>query len=84
MSLKGFQPDMTILLDMSVEEGMARTRLRGAPIVLKTEKIEFYERIRDAYLQRAKQDSQRIHIIDAAPDIETVQRSLKTLLQSHC
>ncbi|TQV87393.1 dTMP kinase [Aliikangiella coralliicola] len=80
-SLNGFGPDMTILLDMSVEDGMTRTRSRGAPDRFETEKMAFYEKIRKAYLQRARQDSERIHIVDASPDIETVQRSLKQLLQ---
>jgi dTMP kinase len=80
-SLAGFKPDLTLLLDMSVEEGMARTRLRGAPDRFETEKMDFYQKIREAYLLRAKQDSERIHIIDAAPEIEQVQRSLRALLQ---
>jgi len=83
-SLGDFSPDLTILLDMSVEAGMERTRLRGAPDRFETEKLEFYERIRAAYLKRAKQFTQRIHIIDAAPEVETVQRSLKALLQETC
>lgn len=80
-TLQGFSPDMTILLDMSVEEGMARTRLRGKPDRFETEKTEFYQRIREAYLRRASQFGDRIHIVDAAPDLPQVQRSIKTLLQ---
>lgn len=82
--LAGFKPDLTILLDMSVEEGMARTRLRGTPDRFETEKMSFYEKIREAYLQRARQESERIHIIDAAPSIEQVQRSIRALLQEKC
>jgi len=83
-SLAGFKPDMTILLDMSVEEGMARTRLRGKPDRFETEKMDFYQKIRDAYLERARQDSDRIHTLDAAPAIDEVQRSLRVLLQENC
>lgn len=83
-SLSGFKPDLTILLDMSVEEGMARTRLRGAPDRFESEKMDFYQSIREAYLLRAKQDSKRMHVIDAAPSIEQVQRSLRALLQEKC
>jgi dTMP kinase len=83
-SLSGFKPDMTILLDMPVEEGMARTRLRGAPDRFETEKMDFYQKIRAAYLQRAKQEPSRMHVIDAAPKVEQVQRSLRALLQEHC
>ncbi len=83
-SLAGFKPDLTILLDMSVEEGMARTRLRGSPDRFETEKMSFYQKIRTAYLERANQDSNRICIVDAAPSIEQVQRSLRSLLQEKC
>ncbi len=83
-SMQGFVPDLTILLDMSVDEGMARTRLRGAPDRFESEQIDFYQRIRDAYLQRAKSEPQRICVIDAAPDIELVQKSIKSLLQEKC
>lgn len=80
-SLDGFKPDLTILLDMPVEDGMERTRLRGAPDRFESEKMEFYQKIREAYLQRAKQDPERIHVIDAAPEIEQVQLSIRSLLQ---
>lgn len=83
-SLAGFKPDLTILLDMSVEEGMARTRLRGTPDRFESEKMCFYQKIRKAYLQRAKQEPERISLIDAAPEIEQVQFSLRTLLQQFC
>ncbi|WP_444998556.1 dTMP kinase [Aliikangiella sp. IMCC44359] len=83
-TLGNFKPDLTILLDMSVEEGMARTRLRGKPDRFETEKMAFYENVRNAYLQRAKQEPNRIHLIDAAPDISSVQRALRSLLQETC
>lgn len=82
--LDGFKPDLTILLDMPVEEGMARTRLRGAPDRFETEKMNFYENIREAYLQRARQDPERIHVINASGSIEQVQRSLRALMQEKC
>ena len=83
-SLEGFEPDLTILLDMSVEEGMARTRLRGKPDRFESEKIDFYEKIRAAYLARAKQFSERMKVVDAAPDIKGVQQSIKNVLEAFC
>ncbi len=80
-ALSGFTPDLTLLLDMSVEEGMARTRLRGAPDRFESEKMDFYQKIRNAYLQRAKQEPGRIHIINAAPEIEKVQSAIRLLLR---
>lgn len=83
-SLGEFKPDLTILLDMPVEAGMARTRLRGSPDRFESEKIEFYQLIRDAYLRRASQEPQRIKVIDAAPAIDQVQSQLRALIQENC
>jgi len=82
--LGDFKPDLTLLLDMSVEEGIARTKKRGKADRFETEKMAFYERIRAAYLKRAEDDPERIIIVDATPDIATVQSSLKTILQQRC
>lgn len=83
-SLGDFKPDLTILLDMSVEEGMERTRLRGSPDRFETEKLQFFEKIRRAYLDRANSEPSRIKIIDASPSIEDVQKSLRSLVQEYC
>lgn len=83
-SLGQFKPDLTILLDMSVEEGMARTQLRGEADRFEIEKTCFYEKIRQAYLQRAEQEPERIFVINAAPSVEQVQQSLKQLLSEKC
>lgn len=82
--LNGFKPDLTLLLDMSVEEGIARTKKRGKADRFETEKMGFYEKIRQAYLQRAEQDPERMFVIDAAPEISKVQASLKSVLQRAC
>ena len=83
-SLGNFKPDLTLLLDMSVKEGMARTRLRGSPDRFETEHLQFFELIRSAYLRRAQQEPERIKIIDASPEVELVQRALRAELQASC
>lgn len=82
--LNGFKPDLTILLDMPVEEGMARTRLRGKPDRFESEKMAFYEQVREAYLRRASLEPERIHLVNAAPAVEEVQKQLGQLLQGYC
>jgi dTMP kinase len=76
-SMGDFLPDITLLLDMSVEEGMARTRLRGDSDRFEDEKITFFQTIRKAYLKRAEKSNGRIRIIDAAPSSELVQKAIK-------
>jgi len=80
--LQGFKPDLTLLLDMSVEEGISRTKKRGAADRFEIEEMAFYQRIRAAYLKRAKNEPERICLIDAAPSIEIVQKSLQKALQN--
>ncbi|MFK8078375.1 MAG: dTMP kinase [Granulosicoccus sp.] len=72
------EPDLTLLLDMSVEAGLARMAARGKPDRIESEALEFFERARAAYLQRAAEDPSRVVIIDASRSVEAVQASVKT------
>ena len=59
-------PARTLLLDVPVDTGLARTRLRaGAPDRFEAERPAFFERVRSAYLQRAAADPRRIRVINA-------------------
>ena len=82
--LKGFAPDLTLLLDMSVEVGIERTKKRGEADRFEVEKMEFYQKIRKAYLQRAEKEPNRICIVDASPSVETVQATLTKVLNVRC
>lgn len=75
------QPDMTLLFDIPVDLGLARTQNRSSgKDRIEHEKIEFFERVRQVYLERAKQDPNRIKIIDASQSIENVQMQIRTEL----
>lgn len=80
MVLKGLQPDLTLLLDLPVEVGMARARARAALDRFEQEKIVFFERVRERYLARASSSAGRIQIIDAQPTLEVVQNQILTAL----
>ena len=59
-------PARTLLLDVSVETGLERARQRaGAPDRFEAERPAFFERVRNAYLQRAAADPGRIRVINA-------------------
>ncbi len=74
------RPDLTLLLDLPVEVGMARAGQRGALDRFEREQRDFFERVRAAYLARAAQEPQRFRIIDAAQDIAAVQRQIDAAL----
>lgn len=59
-------PARTLLLDLPVEDGLARARLRAvAADRFETEQRSFFERVRAGYLQRAREHAQRIRLVDA-------------------
>ena len=70
-------PDLTLLLDLPAELGMLRTEKRGVKKDrIEQEKIDFFERVRQVYLKRAKENSDRIKIIDASQPLLDVQKQI--------
>ncbi|HEX3505520.1 MAG TPA: dTMP kinase [Xanthobacteraceae bacterium] len=70
-------PDLTIMLDIPVEVGMARARKRRgttAPDRFEAEDLEFHKKLREAYLAIAAEEPQRCVVIDASAGRETVAR----------
>lgn len=74
------RPDATLLLDLPVEVGMQRAGARGEFDRFEREKLEFFERVRSAYLGLARENPGRYQIIDAEPPLEIVQDSIKHVL----
>ncbi len=70
------RPDMTLLLDLPVEIGLRRASQRSTPDRIEQEKVAFFERVRQAYLQRAQQDPSRIKVIDASRPLTDVQQQI--------
>lgn len=79
-----FRPNLTLLLDMPVAVGQARIQGRGAPDRFETEEIAFFERVRMAYLQRAKSEPERIKVVDASLDLASVQAQIAAHLRRLC
>ena len=66
LTLHGVMPNLTIVLDISVEEGLARmARRRGAPDRFESQDIAQHERIRKAFLDIAEEEPGRCVVIDA-------------------
>ncbi len=74
------QPDLTLLLDMPVEAGMQRAASRGNLDRIEREALAFFERARQAYLQRASNDPDRIKVIDASLSLDEVQAVISASL----
>ena len=78
----GLTPDLTVLLDATVELGLRRAGARQAPAAdrFEAERLEFFERVRDAYLERARLEPERIRIVDAAGTIDEVEAAVRSAL----
>ena len=73
-------PDMTLLLDLPIAEGLKRAGQRSAPDRFEQEKQAFFERVRARYLEMASQAPARYRIIDASGSIDEVQSRIRTVL----
>ncbi len=79
-----YRPDLTFLLDIEPEIGLARARARNHGRIenedrFEAEDLEFYNRVREGYLELASED-ERIQLLYADRSIETVHRHVLTLL----
>ena len=60
------RPDRVIVLDLSPEEGARRVARRGSPDRFERETMDFFQRVRDVYLSRAREAPDRYRVVDAA------------------
>lgn len=81
-SIGDLVPDKTLLLDVSLDISMQRVAQRGNKDRFENEKIEFYTKVRKGYLEIAKQNPQRVCVINAQQPIENVQTDIQTYLSS--
>ena len=79
-ALSGFKPDLTLLLDLSVETGLARAKARGEADRFEIETVNFFQNARDVFLKIAQDEPDRVKIINAEQKLETVQSSILKIL----
>jgi dTMP kinase len=76
------RPDMTIYLDLPVETGLKRARERGELDRFERENLQFFENVRQAYLDRSRQLSNIYRVIDAGQTIDEVEHQVKQALDA--
>jgi dTMP kinase len=79
------QPDLSLLFDL--DAATARRRLSNMGNALdrfEREQLEFFQRVRDAYLRRARECAGRFCVIDAGLDIATIQKILEDKIATYC
>lgn len=75
------QPDLTMLLDLPEELGLKRASRRSESDRFECESLEFFSRVRQAYLDRAAASEGRFAVIDAAQGVEQVWSQIEAVLQ---
>jgi dTMP kinase len=76
------RPDLTILLDASLEVSETRRQERGQTDRFELEQIEFFRRVRTKYLEIADREPDRVALIDAAEPLAAVQGELIKVLDT--
>ena len=76
------QPDLTFYLDLDPEKGFLRVKNRVKDRIEK-ESLEFHQKIRKAYLNIAKQEPYRFHVLDASCSSDEVYAQAHKIIASH-
>ncbi len=77
------RPDLTILLNAPVTMALTRARDRSKPDRIEVEQAEFFERVQQTYLNRAKHYPQQYRIVDASLALPEVEAQLATIIDQH-
>jgi dTMP kinase len=78
---RGFQPDLTLLFDVPPEVAESRRSAARTADRFEREADSFFNRVRNAYLDRARAEPARIRVLDASQTIEALQAEIGPLLQ---
>jgi dTMP kinase len=82
---RDLHPDLTLLLDAPLDLTSARAQRRNSDAGMvdrfELEQRAFFERVRDAYLARARAFPERIAVIDASGSMESVTTALRTTIE---
>lgn len=76
------RPDLTIVLDVPVEVGLARAGRRSAPDRFEREQLAFHEAVRAAYRTIAAREPGRVQVVDAEQPLARVQADLGRVLDA--
>lgn len=84
LATEGLKPDLTLLFDLPIGESSNRTARRSTSKTsrdrLDIEKADFHARVRDAYLQIARAEPERVKVIDTSGPVEETQEQLRAIV----
>ncbi len=80
IATSGLKPDLTIVLDVDVET--SQKRVGAEKDRMESAGMEFFERVRQGYLEIAKQEPDRVKIVDSTQSIEEIHKQILELIQN--
>lgn len=79
-----FQPDLTLLFDVSLEVAQARIATTRQLDRFEQEKRDFHQRVRQAYLERAAAHPRRMQVIRGERSLDEIKKEIEQLVTSNC
>lgn len=88
MASSRIAPDLTLLLDCPVEVGLARTEKRSLEQPsgknrkdrFERERLDFHERVRQGFLDLARAEPERIHVVDASRSVQEIRDQIRKIV----
>lgn len=80
IATSGLKPDLTFIFDIDIDT--AQKRVGKNKDRMESAGIEFFKRVRNGYLEIAKQEPERVKVLDGSKSIETIHNELLEILQA--
>ena len=77
----GLTPDLTFVIDVSVEEARRRGLGRAADR-MEMEQVSFYGRVREGYLRIAASDPDRVTVFDGCDPMDRISEKVRTIVRA--
>lgn len=74
------KPNLTFLFDLEAEIGLGRAKSRGETDRFEQQHLDFFNKVRNKYLEMAAKEKNRYRIVNAQHDLKTVQKQIDNLL----
>ena len=79
MAVNGLKPDLTLVFDIDAETSMSR--VGNEKDRMESSGLEFFERVRKGYMEIAKQEPERVKVIDSTQSIEEIHKQVLELVK---
>ena len=83
LAIGEFEPDLTFILDIEPELGLARANARNSETAFEAKDISFHKKIRNGFLAIANQYRDRCVVIDAAQDADAIAAEILDRVKNH-